>query len=96
MSKDTLPSPHFSPAYAGARPTRPFSPGRPVTHLALFAATVVSVYLSSRPTNPLAWFTTSSVFESVAFSCAVMGILLAHELGHYIAGRLHGVQLTLP
>jgi membrane-associated protease RseP (regulator of RpoE activity) len=31
-----------------------------------------------------------------AFSCTLLGILLIHEFGHYIACRLHGIQSTLP
>ena len=30
------------------------------------------------------------------YSLALMAILLIHELGHYVAGRLHGVKVTLP
>jgi membrane-associated protease RseP (regulator of RpoE activity) len=31
-----------------------------------------------------------------AFSLTLLGILLVHEFGHYIACRLHGVDATLP
>jgi len=30
------------------------------------------------------------------YSLALMAILLIHELGHYVAGRLHGINVTLP
>jgi len=30
------------------------------------------------------------------FSFSLLGILLFHEFGHYIASRLHGVEVTLP
>jgi membrane-associated protease RseP (regulator of RpoE activity) len=30
------------------------------------------------------------------FALALMGILLAHELGHYLVARRHGVDVTLP
>ena len=30
------------------------------------------------------------------YSLALMAILVIHELGHYVAGRLHGVKVTLP
>ncbi len=75
---------------------RQYKPGRPATHLILFIATVLSVYLSTHPGNPLALFGTSDFIERLAFTCAIMGILLAHELGHYISARLHGIELTLP
>jgi len=31
-----------------------------------------------------------------AFSCALLGILLVHEFGHYFACRWHGIRSTLP
>ncbi len=30
------------------------------------------------------------------YSLALMAILLIHELGHYVAGRVHGINVTLP
>ena len=30
------------------------------------------------------------------YSLALMAILLIHELGHYVTGRLHGIKVTLP
>jgi membrane-associated protease RseP (regulator of RpoE activity) len=30
------------------------------------------------------------------FVAAILGVLLVHELGHYVAGRYHGVDVSLP
>jgi membrane-associated protease RseP (regulator of RpoE activity) len=35
-------------------------------------------------------------WSGLAFSVPLMSILLAHEFGHYIAGRLHGVPISPP
>lgn len=32
----------------------------------------------------------------VGFAVALLGILLAHEMGHYVFARIHGVDTTLP
>ncbi|MBZ0272040.1 site-2 protease family protein [bacterium] len=69
---------------------------RPGLQLFLFLATLVSVYWATRPGNPLALFATPSSLESFVFACAVMAILLSHELGHYLAGLRHRVPMTLP
>jgi len=36
------------------------------------------------------------IFKGIPFSFALMGILLAHELGHYLIARKHGLNVTLP
>ena len=36
------------------------------------------------------------IFKGIPFSFSLMGILLAHELGHYLAARKHGLNVTLP
>ncbi|MEO0180172.1 MAG: site-2 protease family protein [candidate division WOR-3 bacterium] len=36
------------------------------------------------------------IWKGLPFSLSIMGILLIHEMGHYIASRLHGVEATLP
>jgi membrane-associated protease RseP (regulator of RpoE activity) len=36
------------------------------------------------------------VVAGIPFSAALLGILLFHEFGHYIASRRHGVKVTLP
>jgi len=49
-------------------------------NLLLFALTVVSVYIT----------------KGTAFTLSLLGILLAHEFGHYFAARYHGVPASLP
>lgn len=36
------------------------------------------------------------LWRALAFTGALMGILLAHELGHYAVARAHGMHLSLP
>jgi membrane-associated protease RseP (regulator of RpoE activity) len=36
------------------------------------------------------------IIEGLPFSLALMGILLVHELGHYVMSRRHGVAASLP
>lgn len=37
-----------------------------------------------------------SLVAGLAYSAPLMAILLAHELGHYVAARIHGVPASLP
>ena len=36
------------------------------------------------------------ILAGIPFSFSLLGILLFHEFGHYIASRIHGVKVTLP
>jgi membrane-associated protease RseP (regulator of RpoE activity) len=63
----------------------------------LFAATLASVFV----TGLQIWSTEEStraiaVGRAIQFTAALLGILLAHEFGHYIAARLHKVDASLP
>jgi membrane-associated protease RseP (regulator of RpoE activity) len=82
----------------------PFSPeidGVPWKHLALFGATVLSTLL----VGALAWYYIPPsairanplvVLRAWPFTAAVLGVLSTHELGHYLAGRYHGIDVSLP
>jgi membrane-associated protease RseP (regulator of RpoE activity) len=80
--------------------------GNPLVNLLLFLATIMTTLyagaalagqdllaavLSQSP--PLI---TRAALAGVPFALALIGILGVHELGHYIAARLHGVRATLP
>jgi len=39
---------------------------------------------------------TTTWVGGIAFGATLMGILTCHELGHYIVGRRHGVDVSLP
>jgi membrane-associated protease RseP (regulator of RpoE activity) len=39
---------------------------------------------------------TTGWFGGVAFAATLMGILLCHEMGHYVVARRHGVDVSLP
>jgi membrane-associated protease RseP (regulator of RpoE activity) len=49
-------------------------------HVGLFVACCATTWWGSGP----------------AFAATLMGILLCHELGHYVMGRRHGVDVSLP
>jgi membrane-associated protease RseP (regulator of RpoE activity) len=79
-------------------------------NIALFAATVISVLIAGTiyslggsydgPANPgladLAPAVISSLGGGLAFTVSLLAILLAHEFGHYLAGRYHKAAVTLP
>ncbi len=50
------------------------------------------------PLFPVSWIVQrpSRLLLGAPFSLALMGILLAHEMGHYLYCRRYGVQATLP
>ncbi len=69
-------------------------PSKVWINVVLFIATVLSTLLIGAMwagedplTNPLA---------GAPFAASLMGILLTHELGHYLAARYYGVAATLP
>lgn len=51
-----------------------------------------------RSLNPFAvvWGNPGALLHGVAFSFTLLGILLAHEMGHYLTCRYYGIQATLP
>lgn len=84
-----------------AEPTTVGVDGVPWANVALALATVCStllvgavvwyyVPLSAVRQNPLV------VLRAWPFTAAVLGVLATHELGHYLVGRYHGVDVSLP
>jgi len=78
-------------------------PGRPLINLIMFLVTVLSVMvsggLSSLQTDlsndPLT-AARQIINAGWPFAVSLLAILSTHEMGHYIAGRMHGVHVTLP
>ena len=76
------------------------------TNLLMFLLTVVSVMLSGAqipagtaiPADPLGQMTLMAqyIFTGWPFALALLSILLAHEFGHYLAGRWHKTDVSLP
>ena len=72
-------------------------PSRLWIALLLFALTIASTMLTGG--QELNWQTGESFFDlgsGLAFSAALLGILLAHELGHYIVARREGIAVSYP
>jgi membrane-associated protease RseP (regulator of RpoE activity) len=75
----------------------------PVVNLVLFIATLFSVLLvgafygleQELPADPLQAVLVMAQ-AGLPFAAAMLAILGAHEFGHYLAGRYHGVHVTLP
>jgi membrane-associated protease RseP (regulator of RpoE activity) len=60
--------------------TQPITQRDVLIHSALFVACCV----------------TTTLYNGPAFSATLMGILVCHELGHYLVARKHGVDVSLP
>lgn len=74
------------------------------TNIILFVLTVFSVMLAGinpegpAPQDPAALlpFLLKNIFTGWPFALSLLGILLAHELGHYFMSRHHKTPATLP
>ena len=86
--------------------------GNPLLNILLFAITLVTVlYAGSMHSsesieilrgadftdgNSSALLILKVLWTGWPFALSLLGILLAHEMGHYIAARKHGASVTLP
>ncbi len=86
-------------------PRRPDpKPARVSINIILFILTVFSVLLAGVPTNASMpndlWgqvlFLVKNIFTGWPFALSLLGILLAHEFGHYLMSRHHKTAATLP
>jgi len=76
--------------------------GNPRVNLFLFIATLISVLISgalfapaglpenAQPTLP------QLLMAAVPFTVSFLAIMTAHEFGHFLVGRYHGVRVSLP
>jgi membrane-associated protease RseP (regulator of RpoE activity) len=80
--------PHAFPSPIEAKP-RDLTVGRVLWHLTLLGLTAITTVLAG-----LLLF--GSLQSGVIYSLALLAILTAHEMGHYIACRWYGVQATPP
>jgi membrane-associated protease RseP (regulator of RpoE activity) len=80
-------------------PPAPVPPRKPrvIWNVVLFFLTFLTTILAGalqEGVNPLT--NPGQIPKGFPFAFALMGILLAHELGHYLVARRHGVDVTLP
>jgi len=81
-------------------------PSNPLGNLVMFLLTLLSVlftgaalsYEGSEPNSIIELFLSiiRSLPAGIPYAISLLSILLAHEFGHYLAGRYHGVHVTLP
>jgi hypothetical protein len=81
------------------------TPSNPWINLGMFILTVISVTLVGAlnvyngPASTLTEYYLGAfavLWSGLPFASSLLAILLAHEFGHYIAGRLHKTPVTLP
>ncbi len=68
------------------------------TNLLLFLATVASVFVTGVYSQAGAggYFARDALVHGGQFAATVLVILVAHEMGHYVAARIHKVDASLP
>ena len=80
-----------------ATPSEPVLPPPWRKNLALFLATVASVFVTgTQYAESESALSRAGVVAGLQFAGTVLTILVAHELGHYVAARLHRVEASLP
>ena len=77
------------------------TPSNPRLNLILFGLTFLSVLVTGAiyghdGTTPLTQYMLNNVGNAIAFTISILGILLAHEFGHYLVARFHKTAATLP
>ncbi len=68
----------------------------PWINLVLFVLTVLTTMMAGAFQQGVNPFQGLNILKGIPFSFSIMTILLAHEMGHYIMSRKHGVRATLP
>jgi membrane-associated protease RseP (regulator of RpoE activity) len=69
----------------------------PLVHVVLFFATLVTTTLAGAWNDDVGFADLGRHWtRGLPFSLTLMAILLAHEMGHYLTARFHGVRVTLP
>jgi len=74
-------------------------PSNPLWNLVMFVLTVLSVIFTGAVINNVyeqPQTLGQYILGSLPFASSMMAILLAHEFGHYIVGRLNHVHVSLP
>jgi membrane-associated protease RseP (regulator of RpoE activity) len=93
VTHSVTPSPTPSPTNSSDGDAAAVRPLAWRTNALLFAATVASVFVTQwDPDEPVRL----ALVHAAEFTGALLGILLAHEFGHYIAARIHKVDASLP
>jgi membrane-associated protease RseP (regulator of RpoE activity) len=77
------------------------SPSNPWINLILFGLTFFSVLLTGAiygydGATTITQYMLNNIGNAVAFAASILGILLAHEFGHYLVARFHHTAATLP
>ncbi len=79
------------------------APDKPLVNLVLFILTVISVLvagalygLEGPMPQGAGEIVRTVVVRGAPFAISMLAILSAHEFAHFIAGRLHGVKVSLP
>jgi membrane-associated protease RseP (regulator of RpoE activity) len=71
----------------------------PLPNILLFVATVATTLFAGAaqfPSTPGAQTVGRLVLAGIPFAASIIGILLCHEMGHYLMARAYGVDSTLP
>jgi membrane-associated protease RseP (regulator of RpoE activity) len=97
--RDGWPPPEAWPPRAPAPPRGPAGPRGPLLHAALFLATAATALLSGFALGapegvPLG--AAEVLRHGWPYAAALLGVLGAHEFGHYALARRHRVDATLP
>lgn len=92
------PPPAEAPAPDFTAPvTRAVRPRPPLLNFVLFAATLLTTTIAGTQNEGVPFSEFSSHWKTgLPFSITLLAILLAHEMGHYVVARRHGVRVTLP
>jgi len=90
----------------GVMDLRPSSPSRPWLNLIFFGLTGLSVlyagllygagYLNLDPRLSTQEILLRALPLGLLYGASLLGILVAHEFGHYFVGRYHGTEVSLP
>jgi membrane-associated protease RseP (regulator of RpoE activity) len=67
-----------------------------INALLFFLTLLTTIFAGALQEGVNPFETPGQIYRGIPFSFSLMGILLAHEFGHYLAAKKHGLNVTLP